>query len=54
MLFEIIERIVNHFEAAIETVEKPSISIINPPLTREDDEAEMMPLFEDDYDEIPF
>ena len=59
MLIEIIERMVNHFEAVINAPEKPCASKINPPVCQADDEAEMMPLFEDEFDidyldEVPF
>jgi hypothetical protein len=58
MLIELIDRIVSHFEVVINKPEKAS-SRINPPICKEDDDAEMTPLLQGDFDidyldEIPF
>lgn len=56
MIIRLIDEIIACFATAIEEIEIQSSEVtqrINPPCCEEDDEAEMIPLFED-YDEIPF
>lgn len=57
MITKLIDEIVACFAIAIEEIEIQDSEVtqrINPPCCKEDDEAEMVPLFEIDYDEIPF
>ncbi len=59
MLLELVNEIMNCFATVIEEVQNSSQIEISPPVCLEDDEAEMMPLFEKDFDidyldEIPF
>lgn len=56
-MIRLIDEIMNCFKIAIDEIENQNSSsmTISPPVSREDDEAEMLPLFESDYlDEIPF
>ncbi len=58
MFLELIDEIIGCFEVAIANVEEVSFLQISPPTCLEDDEAEMFPLVENeyefDYDDIPF
>lgn len=57
MILELIDEIVTCFAIAIEEIQVQEAEVtrrINPPVCREDDEAELAPLTEIDLDEIPF
>jgi hypothetical protein len=54
MFLKLIDEIVNCFGAAIAEIQNQESTVeISPPICKEDDEAELVPLF-DDYDDIPF
>lgn len=59
MFLKLVDEIITCFGAAIDSVQKSELIEISPPVCKEDDEAEMMPLFEDSFDinyldEVPF
>ncbi len=59
MFLELLDEIMTCFATVIDEVQSSSQVKINPPVCLEDDEAEMLPLFESDFnvdylDEIPF
>lgn len=59
MILSLIDEIINCFGIVIEDIQNPNVIEISPPVCKEDDEAEMMPLFENGFDvshldEVPF
>lgn len=59
MILSLIDEIINCFGTVIEDIQNSNVTEISPPVCKEDDEAEMMPLFENDFDinyldEVPF
>lgn len=59
MFLKLIDEIITCFGTVIEDIQDSTVIEISPPVCEEDDEAEMMPLFENDFeinylDEVPF
>ncbi len=59
MIIELLDEIMTCFANVIDEIQNSSQIEISPPVCLEDDEAELLPLFENDFDvdyldEIPF